>query len=176
MLSQFEVVGERGQLCNNWRIIHQMISLLTLIFPILQAPRLIRFQEQKRQIPKDKVSFPNHQVWTKMVLCGKAFGWKVLLGKKVVRHVHGWYDGRAGCIIEPLGDNWCSENFCGGKKRLKRTKREIHWNNKKKGVYPILLVHLNEGTVFCQVVASTTATGRHLLSQFLGHFHSYFFY
>ena len=75
--------GKRGQLCNNWRIIHQMISLLTLIFPILQAPRLIRFQEQKRQIPKDKVSFPNHQVWTKMVLCGKAFGWKVLLGKKL---------------------------------------------------------------------------------------------
>ena len=98
--------------------------------------------------------------------------------EKVVRHVHGWYDGRAGCIIEPLGDNWCSENFCGGKKRLKRTKREIHWSNKKKerqGVYPILLVHLNEGTVFCQVVASTTATGRHLLSQFVGHFHSYFY-
>ena len=38
----------------------------------------------------------------------------------------------AGCIIGPLpGDNWCSENFCGGKKSLKRKSIEIITRRKR---------------------------------------------
>ena len=82
---------------------------------IPHSPCLIRFHNRKGKCRRIKLqfSFPNHQVWAKMVLDGKAFGWKLLVGrKKVIRQVHGLYDGQpAGCIIGPQGDNWCSENL-----------------------------------------------------------------